>query len=163
MAKFNQKVAVAATAEEKATMLQNLKNKFSEFKNPLASSNPFSDEEELTFDYLTEVNWTHEKWGSGKYIAIKFVGKKDTLALSSLVKEVNGYATLDTNDNTLKPFKNSGGLHDTMSGGKDWDVQMLDDIIKWFADKGNKCKVKLTTYYISQGSTRKTCTLTNLI
>lgn len=162
MAKFRQQVTEVTTAEEKAKMLENLKNKFSEFKNPLASSNPFSDGEELTFDYLTEVNWTHEKWGSGKYIAIKFVGKKDTLALSSLVKEVNGYATLDTNDNTMKPFKNDGGLHDVMSG-KDWDIAMLDNIIKWFADKGNKCKVKLTTYYISQGSSRKTCTLTNLI
>lgn len=162
MAKFRQQVVEAATAEEKAKMLENLKTKFSEFKNPLASSNPFSDGEELEFDYLTEVNWTHERFGSGKYIAIKFVGKKDTISLSSFDKEVNAYTTADVNDKTMDTFKNSGGLHDVMSG-KHWDVQMLDDIIKWFADKGNKCKVKLTTYYISQGATRKTCTLTNLI
>ena len=91
--------------------------------------------------------------------SLKFEGKKDVLALTSFGKEVNGYGSLNTSDTELKPFANSGGFAQWLSS-QTWDEGIIDKIYDWF-DK--PIKIKLTTYYLPQGSTRKTCSLTNII
>lgn len=162
MGKFIQTVVKPATEEEKKAIRENILANFTKFKNPLASQNPFSDGEELEFDAIVPVSWKHEKWGDGQYLALAFKGKEATIALSSFVKEVNGFASLDVNDTVLKPFKNVGGLADVLKS-QVWDKSLLDKIDKFFT-KHPKVKVKLTTYYVAYSATqRKTSTLTNII
>lgn len=162
MGKFIQTVVKPATEEEKKAIRENILANFAKFKNPLASQNPFSDGEVLEFDAVVPVSWKHEKWGEGQYLALAFKGKEATLALASLLKEVNGFGSLDTADTTLRPFKNVGGLADIMKG-QVWDKSLLDKIDAFFT-KNPKVKVKLTTYYVAYSATqRKTSTLTNIV
>lgn len=156
MAKFIQTVA---TVTDRSENKKNIRSAFNGFKNPFASTNPFKDGETLKFEDIVPVSWTHEKYGSGQYLALKFEGKKDVLALTSFAKEVNGYGSLDTADTELKPFANSGGFAEWLSS-QIWDESIIDKIYDWF-DK--PIKIKLTKYYLPQGSTRKTCSLTNII
>lgn len=156
MAKFIQTVA---TVTDRAENKKQIKSAFAGFKNPFASTNPFKDDESLKFEDVVAVSWSHDKYGSGQYLALKFEGKKDVLALTSFGKEVNGYGSLDTNDTELKPFANSGGFASWLAS-QTWDESIIDKIYDWF-DK--PIKIKLTRYYLPQGSTRKTCSLTNII
>lgn len=163
MAKFTQEVNIPQSQEEIAKTLDFIKSNLAKFKNPFASQNPFKDGEKLEFISIVPVKWTHEKFGNGEYLALSFKDKKDTIALTSFVKEVNGFKSLDLNDTTLTPISNSNEGLAELFRSTEWNESAIDSILKWFQDKNNKCEVKLTTYYVSQGAGRKTCTLTNLI
>lgn len=153
------------TAEEKAEYKAKLKNNLKDYKNPFASTNPFKDEQELIFEGLTEVAWSHPKYGSGKYLALSFVGIEPTISLSAFLKEVEGYTAFEIKDtDKAKPFKNDGGFADWLRL-QEWDENLIDGIEGYFANlaEPNKVSVKLTKYYIPMGSSRKACSLTNLI
>lgn len=162
MGKFKQSVTRPTTDEEKKALIASIRAEFEKYKNPLSSTNPFSDGQELEFDSIVPVAWSNDSGKSGHYLALSFKNVESTISLTSIVKETNGYGSLDTNDTVMKPFANKDGLH-TIMADKEWNKDILDDILKWFTDKNNKVKVKLTTYYLPQGTGRKTCTLTNLI
>lgn len=165
MAKFTQVVSKPKTAEEREAKKAAMKKAMEGYKNPFASTNPFKDEEDLIFEDLVEVSWTHEKWGSGKYLALSFVGKEPTMSLSAFLKEIEGYETFEIKDtDKAKTFKNVGGFAEWLRG-QSWNENLVDDIYTYFADttRNNKAKVKLTKYYIPLGSSRKACTLTNLV
>ena len=85
------------------------------------------------------------------------------MSLTTFVKKVNGYKSLDMSDTTLQEITHkSEGFAKKLSGWE-FNPDIIDKIYQWFSDKSNKCKVSLTTYYLSQGTGRKTCTLTNLV
>lgn len=164
---FTQKVTKISTmtAEEKASYKEQLKNNLKDYKNPFASANPFKDEQELIFEGLTEVAWSHQKYGSGKYLALSFVGIEPTISLSTFLKEVEGYPNFEIKDtDKAKSFKNDGGFADWLRL-QEWDENLIDNIEEYFGKlaEPNKVKVKLTKYYIPMGSSRKACSLTNLI
>ena len=162
MGKFIQKVTKPSSEEEKKTIREKIIAEFAKFKNPLSSQNPFSDGEELTYEGIVPVSWTHEKWGNGHYLALAFRGKEATIALTSFTKEVNGFGSLDTSDTIMKPFRNEGGLAAVIRG-KSWSPELLSDIDKFFT-QNPKVKIKLTTYYSAYSATqRKTSTLTNIV
>ena len=155
----------AMTAEQKAAYKAQLKNNLKDYKNPFASANPFKDEQELVFEGLVEVSWSHEKWGSGKYLALSFVGIEPTISLSAFLKEAEGYSAFEIKDTDIaKSFKNEGGFADWIRV-QNWDDSLIDKIEEYFANltTPNKVKVRLTKYYIPMGSSRKASTLTNLI
>lgn len=134
--------------------------KFENVKNPFASTCPFKDEQEVKFEGFIEVSWSHERWGNGKYLAIKFEGIKDVLALTALIKEVNGFASLDLSDTSLKEVINEGGLADVMRQHGAFDEELLNKISEFF---NTQRKIKLTKYYTNLGASRKTCNLINII
>ena len=153
------------TAEQKTAYKAQLKNNLKDYKNPFASANPFKDGQELTFEGLVEVAWSHEKYGSGKYLALSFVGIEPTISLSAFLKEPEGYTTFEPKDTDIaQTFKNEGGFADWLRL-QNWDENLIDDIEGYFANftEPNKVKVKLTKYYIPMGSSRKASTLTNLV
>ena len=165
MAKFEQKVVKPTTAKEKEAQRKAMKESFAEYKNPFASQNPFRDGEDLVFESIVEVQWSHKDYGSGKYIALAFVGKEPTISLTSFLKEIKGYANYEIRaDDKAQDFKNEGGFAEWLST-QVWDSSILEEIEKWFAKgkRANKCKIKLTEYYTPLGSSRKKNTLTNLI
>ena len=163
MAKFTQEVNIPQTQEEINKTLDFIKSNLEKFKNPFASVNPFKDGEKLEFLAIVPVKWKHEKFGEGEYLALSFKDKKDTISLTSFTKEVNGFKSLDLSDNTLKSISNPDEGLAKLFRSTEWNESAINSILKWFEDKNNKCEVKLTTYYISQGASRKTCTLTNLV
>lgn len=155
----------AMTAEQKAAYKAQLKGSLKDYKNPFASTNPFKDEQDLTFEGLVEVSWSHEKYGSGKYLALSFVGIEPTISLSAFLKEAEGYTAFEVKDtDKAKSFKNEGGFADWLRL-QSWDETLIDSIEEYFSKLAtpNKVKVKLTKYYIPMGSSRKASTLTNLI
>lgn len=155
----------AMTAEQKAAYKAQLKNNLKDYKNPFASTNPFKDEQELTFEGLVEVAWSHEKYGNGKYLALSFVDIEPTISLSAFLKEVEGYPAFEVKDtDKAKTFKNEGGFADWLRL-QSWDDTLIDKIEEYFSKLAtpNKVKVKLTKYYIPMGSSRKASTLTNLV
>lgn len=155
----------AMTAEQKTAYKAQLKNNLKDYKNPFASANPFKDGQELTFEGLVEVVWSHEKYGSGKYLALSFVGIEPTISLSAFLKEAEGYTAFEIKDtDTAKSFKNEGGFADWLRL-QSWDDTLIDNIEEYFGKltTPNKVKVKLTKYYIPMGSSRKASTLTNLV
>ena len=155
----------AMTAEQKTAYKAQLKNNLKDYKNPFASQNPFKDGQELTFEGLVEVDWSHEKWGSGKYLALSFVGIEPTISLSTFLKETEGYTAFEVKDtDKAKTFRNEEGFADWLRLQK-WDETLIDNIEEYFSKLAtpNKIKVKLTKYYIPMGSSRKASTLTNLI
>lgn len=161
MAKFSQSVTrTPKTKAEKEALLKSIKKDFSKFKNPLASLNPFKDGEELEILGIVPVHWEHPNYGEGDYLALEIKNKSETLALTSLVKEVTGYKSADLKDTTPEDFANSGGLSAILSGG--WSEDTFDKLLKAITDKP-KWKVKLTYYYINRGDNRKKCSLTNLV
>lgn len=133
--------------------------KFENVKNPFSSTCPFKDEQIVEFEGFVEVAWSHEKWGNGKYLALKFKGVKDVLALTALIKEVNGFASLDLSDTSLKEFRNEGGLADIMRQHGAFDAELLTKIKDFLVNR----KIKLTKYYTNLGAGRKTCNLINII
>lgn len=156
---------IKTNASERAEQIAAIKAAFKDYKNPFASTNPFSDGQDLTFEGLVEVSWSHEKWGNGKYLALSFVGIEPTISLSSFLKEVEGYSAFEIKDtDKSKTFKNEGGFADWLKT-KEWDETLIDDIEEYFGKltTPNKVKVALTKYYIPMGSSRKASTLTNLI
>lgn len=156
---------IKTDASERAAQLAAIKSAFSNYKNPFASQNPFKDEQELTFEGLVEVAWSHEKYGSGKYLALSFVGIEPTISLSAFLKETEGYTAFEIKDtDKAKTFKNEGGFADWLRT-KEWDENLIDAIEEYFGKltTPNKVKVKLTKYYIPMGSSRRASTLTNLI
>lgn len=155
----------AMTAEQKAEHTAMLKNNLKDYKNPYNSTNPFKDEQDLTFEGLVEVAWSHEKYGSGKYLALSFVGIEPTISLSAFLKEVEGYSAFEIKDtDKAKTFKNEGGFADWLRL-QSWDETLIDNIEEYFSKLAtpNKVKVRLTKYYIPMGSSRRASTLTNLI
>lgn len=134
--------------------------KFENVKNPFSSTCPFKDEQTVEFEGFVEVAWSHEKWGNGKYLALKFKGVKDVLALTALLKEVNGFASLDLSDTSLKEFRNEGGLAEVMRQHGAFDAELLNKIKEFF---NTQRKIKLTKYYTNLGAGRKTCNLINII
>lgn len=153
------------TAEQKAERIAKLKSSMKDYKNPFASANPFKDGQDLIFEGLVEVSWSHEKYGNGKYLALSFVDVEPTISLSAFLKEAEGYEHFEIKDtDKAKTFKNSGGFADWLRL-QNWDENLIDDIEGYFANltEPNKVKVKLTKYYIPMGSSRKASTLTNLI
>lgn len=133
--------------------------KFENVKNPFASTCPFKDDQTVEFEGFVEVNWSHEKWGQGKYLALKFKNVKDVLALTALIKEVNGFASLDLSDMSLKEFRNEGGLAELMRQHGTFDTDLLTKIKDFLVNR----KIKLTKYYTNLGAGRKTCNLINII
>jgi hypothetical protein len=165
MAKFEQKVSKPKTAKEKEAIRKEIKDSFAEFKNPSASQNPFKDGEDLVFETIAVVNWSHKDYGTGKYLALAFVGKEPTISLTAFLKEVKGYENYEVKaDDKAKDFKNEGGFAEWLAT-QTWDADLIEEIEKWFnkGKRANKCKVKLTEYYTPLGSSRKKNTLTNLI
>lgn len=155
----------AMTAEQKTAYKAQLKNNLKDYKNPFASANPFKDRQELTFEGLVEVAWSHEKYGSGKYLALSFVGIEPTISLSAFLKEPEGYTTFEPKDTDIaQTFKNEGGFADWLRL-QSWDDTLIDSIEDYFGKltTPNKVNVKLTKYYIPMGSSRKASTLTNLV
>lgn len=153
------------SAEQKAAYKAQLKNNLKDYKNPFASANPFKDGQDLTFEGLVEVTWSHEKWGSGKYLALSFVGIEPTISLSSFLKEAEGYSAFEIKDSDIaKTFTNEGGFANWLKT-QEWNDTLIDKIEEYFANLStpNKVAVKLTKYYIPMGSSRKASTLTNLI
>lgn len=163
MAKFIQEVNMPQTQEEISKTLEFIKSNLEKFKNPFSSNNPFKDGEKLEFLSIVPVKWKHEKFGEGEYLALAFKGKKDTISLTSFTKEVNGFKSLDLSDTTLKSISNPDEGLAKLFRSTEWNESAINTILKWFEEKNNKCEIKLTTYYTSQGAGRKTCTLTNLI
>lgn len=156
---------IKKTSAERAAQKAAIKAAFSGYKNPFASTNPFKDEQELTFEGLVEVAWSHEKYGNGKYLALSFVDVEPTISLSAFLKEVEGYEKFEIKDSDkAKSFKNEGGFADWLRL-QSWDDTLIDSIEEYFGKltTPNKVKVKLTKYYIPMGSSRKASTLTNLI
>ena len=137
-----------------------IKSQMSDCKNPFASQCPFKDKQEVEFENIVPVSWEHEKFGTGKYLAIKFKGLDATLSLSSLLKTDNAYK--DQNDKNISTIKNVGGLAKIVKDGR-FDDNLIDAIYSFFA-KG-KFKIKLTTYYrpVSYSSTLKTSNLMNVV
>ena len=165
MAKFEQTVKRPQSAAEKTAQRKAMKEAFAEYKNPFTSQNPFKDDEELTFDCIVEVQWSHKDYGNGKYLALAFIGKEPTISLTAFLKEVKGYEHFEVKaDDKAKDFKNEGGFAEWLSA-QTWDADLLDEIEKWFSKgkRANKCKIKLTEYYTPLGASRKKNTLTNLI
>lgn len=134
--------------------------KFENHKNPFVSTCPFKDEQTVEFEGFIEVAWSHEKFGNGKYLAIKFKGRKDVLALTSLLKEINGFTSLDLTDTTLKEFRNEGGLADVMRQHGTFDVDLLSKISDFFKQER---KIKLTKYYRDFGLGRRIHGLINIV
>lgn len=137
-----------------------IKTQLSDCKNPFASQCPFKDNQEVEFENIVPVSWEHEKFGSGKYLAIKFKNIDATLSLSSLLKTDNAYK--DQNDKETTTIKNSGGLAEIVEKGR-FNDSLIDAIYNFFS-KG-KFKIKLTTYYrpVSYSSTLKTSNLMNVV
>ena len=137
-----------------------IKSQMSDCKNPFASQCPFKQDQEVEFENIVPVSWEHDKFGSGKYLAIKFKGIDATLSLSSLLKTDNAYK--DQNDKNISTIKNVGGLAKIVKDGR-FDDNLIDAIYSFFA-KG-KFKIKLTTYYrpVSYSSTLKESNLMNVV
>lgn len=156
---------IKTDASERAAQLAAIKSAFKDYKNPYASTNPFKDGQELVFEGLVEVAWSHEKYGNGKYLALSFVGIEPTISLSAFLKEVEGYEHFEIRDtDKSKSFRNEEGFADWLRL-QNWDESLIDGIDRYFAGLAtpNKVVVKLTKYYIPMGSSRRASTLTNLI
>ena len=160
---FKQIVERHLTDAERKTKHEEIKANLDIYKNPFASQIPFKDGEKLIFDDIVEVVWTHQKWGTGRYLALSFVGMEPTISLTSFLKKVEGYENFEIKrDDKARLFSNEGGFAEWISCQK-WDANIIDGIIKWFNDRQNKVEVKLTYFYIPNGSSRKCRGLINLI
>ena len=154
---FNANIVACPEGQDYKTWI---KSQMSDCKNPFASQCPFKQNQEVEFENIVPVSWEHEKFGTGKYLAIKFKGIDATLSLSSLLKTDNAYK--DQNDKNISTIKNVGGLAKIVKDGR-FDDNLIDAIYSFFA-KG-KFKIKLTTYYrpVSYSSTLKNSNLMNVV
>lgn len=160
---FKQIVERHLTDAERKAKHEEMKANLNIYKNPFASKTLFKNGQKLIFDDIVEVAWTHERWGTGRYLALSFVGMEPTISLTSFLKKVEGYENFEIKrDDKARTFTNEGGFAEWISYQK-WDASIIDDIIKWFNDRQNEAEVKLTYYYIPDGSSRKCYALINLI
>lgn len=155
--KFKTSVALTAKASDESS-LNEVKKDFENCKNPLQSSCPFKDGQEVKFEGFQVIEWSHSKFGSGKYIAIKFEGLNDAMSLSSAVKSVTAYAAADSEDMT--DIANKGGLSALISD-KGWSSDLLDEIVAFF--KEGKFAIKLTPFYVPLRGVRGKRNLINVV
>lgn len=155
--KFKTSVVLTAKASD-ASSLDKVKEDFNNCKNPLQSSCPFKDGQEVKFEGFQIIEWTHSKFGSGKYIAVKFEGLNDVMSLSSAVKSVTAYAAADSDEMT--DIANKGGLSALISE-KGWSSDLLDEIVAFF--KEGKFAIALTPFYVPLRGVRGKRNLINVV